>query len=112
MKKFTTSSPTAVVPQPRIFKIMVRNDAHEVGIVVAYPTIENPDEANVKGQIKVFKNETDKLRFLANAKRQGFRNFENTRGKVDVETMVLAELARRQHIEKKEKEQESHKTLR
>ncbi len=102
MSRFISASPAPAVPQPRIFKIVVREDANEVGMVVAYPVIGQQNEANVKGQIKSFGNETEKLRFLANAKEQGFRNFETTSGKLDVETIVLGELARRQKMEEKE----------
>jgi hypothetical protein len=90
------------LPEPRIFKIIVREDKNEIGLVVAYPSLQNPEEANVKGQIKKFPNETSKLLFLANAKKQGFRNFESITGRIDVEEMVLSELARRSKMERDE----------
>lgn len=96
--KTTTKTP---LPEPRIFKIVVREDAHEVGMVVAYPVDGKPEEATVKAQTKKFPSEESKLKFLMSAKDQGFRNFETTQGNIDTEGMILSELARRQSLEKR-----------
>lgn len=102
MRKHSSVLLAPPLPQPRIFKIVVREDKNEVGLVVAYPSLKDEQEANVKGQIKTFPNEFSKLEFLVNAKEQGFKNFETTTGKIDIESMVLAELARRSKMERQE----------
>ncbi len=102
MKKYISQLTAPPIPQPRIFKIAVRSDANELGLVVAYPILGGENEANVRGQTKIFRNETDKLTFLANARSQGFRNFETVIGRVDTEELVLKELARRQKLELEE----------
>jgi len=106
MRNHTQIVTAEFVTQARIFKIVNRTDANEVGMVVAYPIPGQRYDANVKGQIKRFGNEKEKLEFLARAKSQGFRNFETRRGKVDSETMVLSELARRQKVEKEQEASE------
>ncbi len=75
---------------------MVRTDAHELGLVVAHHTPESEDNVIVKGEVKKFRNETEKLKFLYGIQRKGFTNFETCSGKFDIETVVLEELVRRQ----------------
>ena len=94
--KRTARSPSAVSLPAKIFKIMVRDDANELGLVVAYPTPESDDNVIVKGEVKKFSTETEKLKFLHGIQTKGFTNFENCTGRFDIETVVLEELVRRQ----------------
>ncbi|QQS59110.1 hypothetical protein IPN35_06025 [Candidatus Peregrinibacteria bacterium] len=98
---YTPSSSATEEHITKIFKILVREDANELGMVFADSTKNHPQEARVRGETQQFNSETEKLRFLAKAHQKGFRNFETTRGDIDIERMVLAELARRQKAEKK-----------
>ncbi len=76
---------------------MVREDANELGLVVAHSTSDEQDFVVVKGEVKKFRNETEKLKFLAETKAKGFSNFETCCGSFDIETVVLEELVRRQN---------------
>jgi hypothetical protein len=108
MKKFAPKPPASVVPA-KVFRIEVSENTNEIGLVVAYPSENDPAEATVKAQRKIFPNEKSKLRFLVNARKQGFRNFGTFRDTLDTEAMVLNELARRQQKDK-EKAQTKEKT--
>lgn len=103
MKKFAKTPSAPFVPA-KVFKIVVREDAHEVGLVVAYPVSEKQDQVIVRGELKKFPNEKAKLKFLANAEQRGFRNFETSTGKFDMESEVLEELVRRRKIERELKD--------
>lgn len=84
----------------KVFKIVVRDDANEIGLVVAYPVSEKQDQVIVRGELKKFTNEKAKLKFLANAERRGFKNFENRTDRLDMEAEVLEELVRRRRLER------------
>lgn len=84
----------------KIFKILVREDKNELGMVFADFDLNCPQKAHIRGETQQFPSETEKLRFLVSAHKHGFRNFETVRGTIDVEKMVLTELARRQKAEK------------
>lgn len=104
MKKGIQTTTQKQIIEPRIFQMTVRNDAHHIGLVVAYPMPDTTDTVKVKGQIKIFPNETEKLQYLSKAQKKGFRNFSTQNGKIDIENMILSELARRQNQQKKKEE--------
>ena len=95
MKKVIEPTPAPNLPA-KIFKVVVRDDANEIGMVVAYPATKETDEqVIVRGEVKKFKNEKKKLEFLVYAQKQGFVNFETVTGAFDIERVVLEELVRR-----------------
>ncbi len=95
MKNFVETPQAASLPA-KIFKVMVREDSNELGLVVAYQTAQQEDFVVVKGEVKKFRNETEKLKFLFDTQMSGFTNFETCHGAFDIETVVLEELVRRQ----------------
>jgi hypothetical protein len=108
MEKQTPTLQKSPLLQSKILKIAVRDDAHEVGIVVARLIEGKKNEYKVSGQTKIFPSEMEKLCFLAGVKNQGFQNFETVAGKINMEKVILKELARRQEIEEKGKNTSPH----
>ena len=96
------------IAEPHIFQITVRSDAPEIGMVVAYPIPKKEGEAAIQGKIKTFRGEKEKLLYVRKAQQKGFQNFSTVSGKIDVERMILQELARRQAMERKMKKNKKH----